>query len=111
MYRLLEKGEVILDGDEYYSHNFRWLKWDLSDGIKTLWSENYAPVRRAQNTKDLAATVTEVAATNSHYVPCFVCNQLMCKAKTYFGSPECTVARNAVCSLASFENYRSLGEN
>jgi hypothetical protein len=36
---------------------------------------------------------TPSASHNSHYVPCFECNQLMCKAKTYFGSPECTVAR------------------
>jgi hypothetical protein len=56
MYRLLEKGEVILDGDEYYSHNYGWLKWNLYDGIKTVWNENYAPVRRAQKTKELSAT-------------------------------------------------------
>jgi len=31
---------------------------------------------------------------NSYYEPCFECNQLMCKAKTYYGSPECVAARS-----------------
>lgn len=44
---------------------------------------------RNRNTKMGAPS----ASHNNHYEPCLECDQLMCGAKTYYGSPECYSAR------------------
>lgn len=68
-----------------------WLMWFLAGMVFMFCIAAVVVHRLLVRVKSIVGTPS--ASHNSYYVPCFECNQLMCKAKTYYGSPECVAAR------------------
>ena len=85
MWKLLEEGEQVFPGDEFYRHLFGWVKFeklDLRSKKPVVMTEDYLPVRR----KISEQVVEQNTANNSDYTAAIRC------VKEYFQSrPDSTM--------------------